>query len=353
MNSRDFLGIVALLQGALLSACIALILLHRAYQTRRAAWLQPRRAAVDAAMRRWAMDGGPPTRALACLARLPPRVAVDTVVGWAARVPGERWAILAAALEQQPWARRLRADGTDRRWWKRLECARLLSAAPRPGDVPLLKRLVNDSQPAVHLAAVTSLERVEDDSLTIVALERLPHLPPTVQAYYSAMLRRSRGAVIQHLLKRLADTADPALARLADFAGRLGEPELRERLTALANHADKEVRIQAARALGSYPHRDSIAALRKLVADGAWEVRAQAARSVGLIAEPATLALLQTCLRDPVWWVRLRAALALMRFAGPGRNVLLAAEVGADPSARDTAKLILGMPPQTLAEFAT
>jgi hypothetical protein len=352
VTSRDILGVAALVQTTMLAGCVVLIVVHRWYRTRRAVWLQPRRVAFDAAMLHWTMEGGLPARVLSCLARLPPRVAVDVLVNWTARLPGERWPHLAAALEPEPWARRIRADASATSWWKRLECARLLSAVPLKTDVPQLTRLIQDSHPAVHLAAVTALERIEDDRLTLAALERLPDLPPTVQAYYAAMLRRSRPVVVQHLLARLAEPG-PALARLTEFAGRLAEPALRERLTALAAHPDKEVRIQATRALGSFPHRDSIAALERLAVDAAWEVRAQAARSVGMIADPRTLPLLQACLRDAVWWVRLRAALGLMRFAGPGRNVLLAAEIGADPAPRDTARLILGMPPQTLAEFAT
>ena len=48
----------------------------------------------------------------------------------------------------------------------------------------------------------------------------------------------------------------------------------------------------------------------------------------------------------------MRTGLALTRFGSAGRNALLAAEVGADPSARDMARLVLGLSPQALAEFA-
>jgi HEAT repeat protein len=221
-----------------------------------------------------------------------------------------------------------------------------------PGDAPRLIRLVKDAHPAVHVAAVASLERMENNSLTLAALERLPRLAPTVQAYYAAMLRRSRPVVIEHLQKRLRRADDPALPRLAEFACRLGEPALRERLTALADHADREVRVQSARALGSFPHRESVAALKVLAADSAWEVRAQAMRSLGMITDLTTVPLVKAGLRDTIWWVRLRAALALMRFAAAGRNALLEAEVGADTDARAIAKLVLGLPAQALAEFA-
>jgi hypothetical protein len=71
-----------------------------------------------------------------------------------------------------------------------------------------------------------------------------------------------------------------------------------------------------------------------------------------MIADVSTLPMVKTALRDEVWWVRLRAALALMRFAAPGRNALLEAEVGAEPYARAVSKMVLGLPAQALAEFA-
>src|SRR5881396_2037476 len=339
MSARHFLIVVAIVQGALLAALIVLIILNRWFRLRRSTRLNPRRQAVDASMRRWAAGTTPLAGVLVGLARLPGPLAIDALVSWSARVPGERWRQLAGALEHNLWARIVRTNSGSARWWKRLECARFLSVAAMPRDTARLLRLINDPHPAVHVAAVA-------------ALDRLPHLAPTVQAYYAAMLRRSRPIVVDHLQKLLRRSEDPALPRLAEFAGRLGEPALRERLTALATHPDREVRVQSARALGNFPHRESVAGLKQLATDPAWEVRAQAMRSLGMITDASTLPLLKAGLRDEVWWVRLRAALALMRFAAGGRNALLEAEVGADVNARAVAKLVLGLPAQALAEFA-
>ena len=352
MTSRQFLLVVALVQGVLLAALIALIVLNRWFRLRRTAKVHPRRVALDESMRRWVAGNTPLAGVLVGLARLPVPLAIDALVGWSARVPGERWRLLAAALEQQWWARLVRTNANSARWWKRLECARFLSVVAMPSDVARLVRLIGDPHAAVHVAAVASLERIESTPLTLAALDRLPHLAPTVQAYYAGMLRRSRPVVVQHLVKLLRRTDDPALPRFAEFAVRLAEPALRERMTALADHPDPEVRIQVARALGSFPHRESVAALTRLAVDTAWAVRAQAVRSLGMIADATTLPLLRAGLRDPEWWVRLRAGLALMRFGAPGRNALLEIEVGADPDARNVAKLILGLPTQALAEFA-
>ncbi|OLD14273.1 MAG: hypothetical protein AUJ01_14085 [Acidobacteria bacterium 13_1_40CM_3_65_5] len=352
MTARHFLIVVAIVQGILFGGLIVLIMLNRWFRLRRSTRLNPRREAIDASMRRWAAGTTPLAGVLVGLSRLPAPLAIDALVKWSARVPGERWRQLAQALEHHWWAKLVRTNTTSARWWKRLETARFLSVAATPQNVVRLTRLINDPHPAVHVAAVACLERMENTSLTLTALDRLPQLAPTVQAYYAAMLLRSRPVVVEHLQKRLRRTDDPALPRLAEFAARLGEPALRERLTALADHADPEVRIQSARALGSFPHRESVAALNRLATDDAWAVRAQAVRSLGMITDVSTLPLVKAALRDDVWWVRLRAALALMRFAGPGRNALLEAEVGADPLARAMAQLVLGLPAQALAEFA-
>jgi len=353
LNARTFLTVVAIVQGGLLLALLVLIVLNRWFRLRRSTRLNPRREAVDASMRRWAAGTVPLSGVLVGLSRLPVPLAIDALVKWSARVPGERWRQLAVALEQAWWAKLVRTNSTSARWWKRLESARFLSVAAMPHDVARLTRLINDPHPAVHVAAVASLERMENTALTLTALDRLPRLAPTVQAYYAAMLLRSRPVVIDHLQKRLRRAEDPALPRLAEFAARLSEPALRERLTALADHADAEVRIQSARALGTFPHKDSVTALKRLVTDDAWAVRAQAVRSLGMIADASTLAAVKAALQDSVWWVRLRAALALMRYGTGGRNALLEAEVGAHPFASAVAKMVLGLPAQALAEFAT
>jgi len=352
VTARHFLAVVALVQGVLLAALLMLIVLNRWFRLRRRARVHPRRLAVEGVMQRWALGQADVRVVLAQLARLPVSLAVDAIVSWSARVPGDRWRQLASALEREWWARMVRSNSNSARWWKRLETARFLSVAATPADTARVLKLLRDPHPAVHIAAVATLERVENAALATAALERLPHLAPTVSAYYAGMLRRSRAVVVQLLLTRLARADDPALARLTEFAARLQEPALREALTALAGHQDPEVRTQVARALGAFPHPASIAALTPLAADARWPVRAQAARSLGMLADPASLPLLRAALRDPDWWVRMRTGLALTRFGPSGRNALLDAEVGADQNARDMARLVLGLSPQALAEFA-
>lgn len=354
MTSQAFLLVVALVQGILLAALVILIILSRWVRLRRRAQVHPRRVQLDEAMQRWATGGGAADTAVVLqrLAAVPVPLAIDALVSWSARVPGERWHALAAGLEQQWWARLVRANVGSARWWKRVECARFLSVAATQADIPRVLKLLRDPRPAVHIAAVASLERLESAELVAAALERLPRLVPTIQAYYAAMLRKSRPIVVRTLLTMLQGRGGAGLPRVAEFAARLEDPALREPLTNLADHRDAEVRTQVARALGGYPHPASVATLTRLAQDGEWTSRAQAMRSLGRIADPRTLPLVRGSLQDGEAWVRLRAALALTRFGPAGRNALLEAEVGAHPGARDVAKLVLGLSPQALMEFA-
>ena len=352
MTSLQFLWVVAVAQGILLVALIILIILNRWFRLRKSARMQPRRRELDAVMQSWALGQAPATSVERALARLPVSLAVDALVTWSARVPGERWQDLSRVLANQWWTRVLRTNNRSARWWKRLECARFLSVAATPHDLGRVLRLLRDDHPAVQIAAATTLERVTSPVLVTAALDRLPLLGPTVQAYYASALKKARPAVVRHLQLLFGRPDDPRLPRMVEFAGRLEHPDLRAPFTALATHRDPEVRSQVARALGKYPHADSVAALRLLAQDRVWPVRAQAVRSLGMIADPATLALVRDALRDGEWWVRLRAGLALTRFGAAGRNVLLAVEVGAHEPSRDMARLVLGLSPQALAEYA-
>lgn len=352
MTARQLLVVIALIQGVVLVGLMLLILVNRWVRGRARARLEPRRVGLDTAMKGWALGEVEAGMVVRGLEALPTAAAVDSLVAWATRLPGERWRALALELEHRPWAARLRAAARSRKWWKRMQAARFLSVVSTPADREILGRLLGDTHPAVHIAAAGALERTTDSRLVALALERVPDMMSPVQAYYAAVLRQAHPVAVPLLAERLTRVYDPALPRIVEFAGRLGDAGLREPITALADHRSSEVRVQVARALGAFPHPRSITALCDLATDSAWEVRAQAARSLGRIADHTTLKTLTARLGDAVWWVRLRAALALTRLGAPGRDALLTAETGAHPDARYVARLILGLSSQALAEFA-
>ncbi|HJQ64803.1 MAG TPA: HEAT repeat domain-containing protein [Gemmatimonadales bacterium] len=352
MTAQNLLIVVALIQGVLLVGLMLLILINRWVREWARTRLLPRRAVLDAAMRGWAMGETDARFVIRALEDLPQTAAVESLVAWAARVSGERWRTLAVELVPRPWVARLRQAARSRAWWKRLRAARFLSVVSAPEDLHILGRLLEDDHPAVHMAAAAALERAPEPSLVALVLQRVPHMTSPVQAYYAAVLRTAHPMAVPLLVERLSEVYDPALSRLVEFAGRLGDAGLREPITTLADHRSVEVRVQVARALGGLPHPRSVTALRALATDAAWEVRAQATRSLGRIADPSSLDPLKARLVDAEWWVRLRAALALTRLGASGRDVLLAAEIGPQADARYVARLVLGLSAQALAEFA-
>jgi HEAT repeat protein len=103
-----------------------------------------------------------------------------------------------------------------------------------------------------------------------------------------------------------------------------------------------EVRIAAARALGSIGELESAEALCAALRDPAWQVRAQAARALGGLGAPAALAALAPCLRDLWWWVRRNSAYALGALGVAGQAELAAiAARSDDPFARGAANEVL------------
>src|SRR5690242_21897623 len=127
MTSRHFLAVVAIAQGALLVALIILIILNRWFRLRRRARVHPRVLRLNTAMQKWAFGTTDLGSVLVHLARLPIPLAVDALVSWSARVPGDRWRQLAAALRGHWWAKIVRSNVASGRWWKRLETARFLA----------------------------------------------------------------------------------------------------------------------------------------------------------------------------------------------------------------------------------
>ena len=91
MTSRQFLLIVALVQGVLLAALLALIALNRWFRVRRRAALSPRRAAVEAALQRWQLGEPALPQVVRGLGAVPVPVAIDLLIAWASRVQGLRW----------------------------------------------------------------------------------------------------------------------------------------------------------------------------------------------------------------------------------------------------------------------
>jgi HEAT repeat protein len=155
------------------------------------------------------------------------------------------------------------------------------------------------------------------------------------------------------LVERLTPEASTVeLIAFIDAAGALAVPQALERVLALSEHADPNVRLHVARALRRHAVPETPPVLLRLLRDPDWRVRAQAARALGALRCNGAITELMRAARDFSWWVRYRSALALAQIGGPGRVALLELTRCDDPMARDMSALVFGLSSAAVIELS-
>jgi len=237
-------------------------------------------------------------------------------------VRDERWALREGdAARRELAARRLA-------WIGAATCRRSLRRAMAAGPEP------------VTLAAATALARLRDGGALRWILEHpasLEHRSPRARL---ALLRAFGRGAAPHLEAALErGLGEPRMERailegLASMNRRAAAPLIAARL----DHAWRDVRVAAARALGALGASEFRGAVAARLADPDWRVRAQAARALGRLAAVEAIPSLRLAMRDANWWVRRHAAYALAALGAPGQGELREAEAS-DPDrfARDIA----------------
>jgi hypothetical protein len=259
----------------------------------------------------------------------------------------------AAALRNEPWVVRTIAAGTSRRWWRRLDAARMLGIVGTVADSGLLRPLFRDPHPAVRIAATAALAAVDDPHLVEVVVVRYPQEPLAVRLFAVNTLKAVWRMAEGPLERALASNAPAAsLAAWLNLAESLDLPSLRPAVTALVRHPDPEVRAPAARALRRYPHADSVTAVLGLLDDPQDFVRAAGAQALGVLRANEALPQLERGLTDPAWWVRFRCALALALLGESGRAALRRTRQSPDRFARDMAEMASGLSDGAVLELA-
>jgi HEAT repeat protein len=269
-----------------------------------------------------------------------------------AQVGGTDWERLGEVARSTSWYDRVRARAGSRLWWRRLQAARALRVVATDEDLPRIEALLRDEAVVVRRAAVCCLRRVQSPRLAEAALDLAAREPRVLRDQILETLARGRSEIAEALVSRL-DAGDREQLRTAlRLAELLGTPMLLPHVLAHASAPDFEVRIAAARALASYPHPSSSAALNTMLDDPAWQVRAQAAAALGEIGAREALERLDRSLTDSSWWVRLRAALALRRLGRDGVAVLEARDPGGDRYAYEMARYVLELDAAAIAEYS-
>ena len=261
---------------------------------------------------------------------------------------------LAERVRPAAWVERTLADGTSRRWWKRMEAARLLAVVNSSADLPLLARLVRDPHPAVASAATGAIAGHADAALIEAIIRGLSERPTAVRLQQMRALRIHAEVATQILVAELdsGDRADQIRA-LVQLAETLGTPGALAAIVPFASHGDAEVRATVARALRLCFMPAGVDAARRLLADTDWRVRAAAARALGGLNAVDAIPELRAAMRDEWWWVRFRAGLALGALGQEGASALAAATSSDDEFARDMAVVVRDLPESARIELST
>jgi HEAT repeats len=201
---------------------------------------------------------------------------------------------------------------------RRLQATRLAGLLRSAPEKALLVDLLKD-KPIIRLAAVNTLVQFPDDeSLALVFQAFEQESCPNVHTYTNIIY--GAGERIEPFVRACLKRA-PAVEKLAlliELAGAVPLPGLYPEIAALAGHADKEVRIKVAKALGKFLVPDSYDVLERMAGDPEWEVQAQALKGLGKLRNPAALVILTRGLFSPVWHVRFNARQALLDLGSLG-----------------------------------
>ncbi len=355
--SRGVLILLVALQGGLLLTLFVLLAWN--HLTRTALARRRRRYAerLSLALLRWERGRIGPERLEAALDGCPPGALFEVLERHFEQLDAGRARGLVDRMRASDRLRKARSLARSPFWWRRQRGAELLGYMGRGDDAALLSELLADDHPAVASAALLAARRLRLPELLGPLLDELEaESPPGHRRFLVDVLMGYGPRLVRALADRLESGGPPEaqVARL-ELAGRLGHPELAGPVLRRAREGTLEVRINAVRALASFPMEEALEPLRSALRDPAWEVRVQAASAFGRLGEEAAVPDLRQALGDPSWWVRLRAALALRKIGEDGLSVLEAFREGGgedDRYAADMARYVLSLDPEALQEHS-
>lgn len=356
--SADLLRVLVGVQSAVVAALFLFLLLNRVFRNfvrrRRERWAE--RAAE--AIRRWVVGRSSADELLRVFRDAPltsVREALEATWGDLLEEDRER---LRRAVRETRWTRRVMRHADSLFWWRRMDAAQVLAFLGTQADARTLSNLLEDRHLAVRVAATFAARDVSIASLLGPLLRQAVQAePPRRRALNDAILSFGE-RVVPELSSALREEAgDPnRSAVLLELAGRVAghsrAGRLLDPILERADDPDLEVRIQAVKALASFPEARAVEALRTRLEDPAWEVRAQAAKGLGQLHAERAREDLARALSDESWWVRLRAGVALRQIGPSGTELLESVDPEADPYAHDMAVYVLRLEDEALTDYA-
>lgn len=349
------LSFVALAQLAFAVLLVVLLFYNRQRQRRLAARDVGIAHRVAEPLNAWMVGSGEAEAVVAVLRAIPPEQALEQLLMVSTlSIPDERLRELSAMLRAEDWVRAILRRAMSRLWWRRLQCARLLSVVGTDDDRATVTRLLEDRHPAVQTAATNCLHRSADEAMVGRVLAGLHARSNVVRLYQFDALRRAWRLTVNPLLARLADPAVGAreLEVAINLVEAIGTPELIRAALPLRERPEPNVRVAVAKTLKKYFHPDAYEAALGLLADPDWRVRGQAARALGALGSDDAVPALVAAMSDHSWWVRFRAGLSLAQLGEHGRAALRGAREMPDRYGSEMARMISGLSDGGLVELS-
>ncbi|MFC4350342.1 HEAT repeat domain-containing protein [Fodinicurvata halophila] len=258
-------------------------------------------------------------------------------------VRGNELARLMALFEDLGLSERILHDLKHGDRHRRLLAAKNLGHAETDKGLQALREALEDSDPDVRLAAVSSLTELGAapslelliDKLKIGSSEQSRALLQIFQG-----LAETRCEEMTACLEK-EDTDEVTRILILDALGKSGQYQAVPHIMQATSSPSLEVRAAALRALADLQHPAASRAVLQALSDADWEVRTQAASCAGRLGLNQALEPLAALLDDSNWWTRYRAAEALHALGKQGRHRLSEAANNGEERARRIASMIL------------
>lgn len=226
---------------------------------------------------------------------------------------------------------------------KRILAAEALGFFPEPETVRALRLAEHDLDARVQVAALKSMVEL-GSPLSINDL--LARIPAEGSRRLSSLVGVLRMAVASQPAEAIDALSRPGLATsvriaLIDSLAATHASGSVDRVAALTDDENIEIKAAAIQALGVLAHPTSASIIAKALSDQDWRIRLKAAEAAGRLGLMEFSEPLCALLSDEIWWVRFRASEALAALGEKGIAALRAAAKGGPDSARRAAALAL------------
>jgi len=217
---------------------------------------------------------------------------------------------------------------------------------------PLAELGLSDDNKGVQFAALTTIGKLELESLAEAAAEFTDSEHPSLRAAGLFAAERCGLDVDISPLARLAGSTDPTVrGNAAMLLGRLGDPSATHMLQSVGNspmpraNAAREavVRIQIAEAQVRLGNEDALQPLRAAVYSRHLEARVLAVTVLGKLSDRKMIGVFQQLLQEPPIELQLASAKALARLGrSAGLEVLMRGAAMTEQEVRERAERFLG-----------